>query len=123
MARLPTLRASVPTLKRQAVPELTTSATLRTRGSSWMATRARILTRAHGLCECAACAVLHRIQLARPVDHIIPLWAGGADVDGNLQAMATTCHARKTKAEERMRARGIRPAGPLDWLEWADPER
>lgn len=76
--------------------------TPRTRGSVWMQTRARILERDGGLCQCDRC--LGRGLPADQVDHRVPLWEGGADDDGNLQAIHSDCHKRKTKDEAARRA-------------------
>lgn len=104
MARLPTLRASVPTLKRQAVPELTTSGTLRTRGNTWARIRNAVLTRDMGLCQCEQCRTDGALTLATEVDHIRPLWEGGTDSMENLQAINSACHKAKTKAEAARRS-------------------
>ena len=73
----------------------TVSATRRTRGSAWMATRARILARDCGLCQ--VCKLAGRVSVARDVDHVRELADGGADDDGNLQAICGPCHAEKTR--------------------------
>jgi 5-methylcytosine-specific restriction protein A len=39
-------------------------------------------------------------------DHIVPLWAGGLDVESNTQALCVDCHKRKTAKESRWRYRG-----------------
>jgi 5-methylcytosine-specific restriction protein A len=36
-------------------------------------------------------------------DHIVPLWAGGLDVETNTQALCDACHDAKTAAESRWR--------------------
>ena len=83
------------------VKPATVSATVRTRGSAWMATRARILARDCGLCQ--VCARAGRFTLARDVDHVRELADGGADDDGNLQAICGPCHTAKTEAAEAAR--------------------
>ena len=35
------------------------------------------------------------------IDHIIPLWLGGDDIDDNCQALCIPCHRYKTKADKR----------------------
>lgn len=41
--------------------------------------------------------------IAREVDHMIPITAGGSQSDENLQALCKTCHNRKTNAERKAR--------------------
>lgn len=38
-------------------------------------------------------------------DHIIPLWLGGENREGNLQAVLDTAHKRKTQAEATVRSK------------------
>ena len=40
------------------------------------------------------------------VDHIIPLWKGGADEDANRQAVCVACHRQKTDRERIERSTG-----------------
>lgn len=47
--------------------------------------------------QCATCAIL--LPAAFQIDHINPLWAGGADSLDNLQALCANCHADKTQKE------------------------
>lgn len=46
------------------------------------------------------------VEVAVVRDHIVPLWAGGLDVESNTQALCKDCHDRKTADESRWRARG-----------------
>lgn len=87
--------------------QVKTLVTERTRGSTWMKTRHRILTRDNGLCRCEECRASGRILIAHEVDHVIPLHEGGADADHNLAAINSECHKRKS-AEEASRRRGLR---------------
>lgn len=58
------------------------------------AERARILARSYGCCnECGTPAVTLEL------DHIIPLAAGGADIEGNMQPLCVKCHKAKTRRE------------------------
>jgi 5-methylcytosine-specific restriction protein A len=100
MKKLKMLPPRVATLKTATAKPLTVE---RTRGSAWMATRARILKRANGLCECGECKALGRLLIAHEVDHIAELVDGGSDADINLQAMNRDCHKRKTEASRRAR--------------------
>ena len=48
--------------------------------------------------RCRQCGRAGRLE----VDHVVPLRRGGSEFDlGNLQALCTTCHVRKTAAENR----------------------
>lgn len=77
--------------------------TPRTRGSSWMKTRARILERDGYLCQCERCKSSASPLPAHEVDHIIPLCDGGVDGDSNLQAMNVNCHKKKSADEASSR--------------------
>jgi 5-methylcytosine-specific restriction protein A len=80
----------------------------RIRGRPLQAIRERILGRDRGLCQCAECRQLGRLRFATLVDHITPIWAGGAESDENRQAIASECHLRKTAAEAGQRATAAR---------------
>lgn len=81
-------------------------------GAEWERTRARILERAGGLCECEDCKRLGRVRLATEVDHIRPKSHGGADDEDNLQAINVECHKAKTLRERRKPKRRDAPAAP-----------
>jgi 5-methylcytosine-specific restriction endonuclease McrA len=68
--------------------------------ADWRAKRERILVR-----DSFTCAVCHRVigGKAAHVDHILPLDDGGTDDDANLQTLCSSCHGRKTRAEQRAR--------------------
>ena len=59
---------------------------------------------AHPLC--VTCQAEGRVRPVDEVDHRIPLWAGGADNESNLQSLCTPCHEAKTSREAAMRASG-----------------
>ena len=40
------------------------------------------------------------------MDHIIPLWKGGADEDANRQAVCVACHRQKSDQERIERSTG-----------------
>lgn len=61
------------------------------------------MKRARGLCECPECRLLPRPLPAEEIDHILPLWEGGAEDLANRQALNKDCHKRKTAAEARRR--------------------
>ena len=56
--------------------------------------------------RCAGCHSL--FDETFHVDHIAPLWSGGADELSNAQALCVACHAKKTTAEEAERLRRSR---------------
>lgn len=84
--------------------------TARDRGRGRQAARLRIWLRDGP--NCAACGELIDITpgTARPfeLDHTIPLWAGGKDIDSNRQCLCPLCHAGKTAREAAERAQGWR---------------
>ena len=63
------------------------------------------MLRDSGLCQ--LCAAAGRVQLAHEVDHITPKAKGGTDEEGNLQALCSPCHQRKTIEET---GRKVRPS-------------
>lgn len=86
----------------------------RLRGRAAVAQRARRLS-THPLC--ARCLLSGRLSAAAEVDHIVPLFKGGADTDDNTQSLCTACHRIKTAEDQGYRARhevGIdgRPSDP-----------
>lgn len=73
----------------------------RDRGRAWMRLRQVVLDRDGYLCQhCAARGV---VELAREVDHVVPLHLGGADHEDNLQSLCVACHQAKSADEERER--------------------
>lgn len=72
--------------------------------------RATVLARACGLCQCPVCtggaSGYRPLRPAHEVDHTLPLWAGGADAESNMQALNADCHKAKTQCEAAMRAAG-----------------
>ncbi len=67
-----------------------------------MRARAKWL-RTHPLC--CMCQAEGHVTIADEVDHITPLWSGGADNDSNYQSLCKAHHAAKTAAEAGDRAR------------------
>ncbi|MBN23100.1 MAG: hypothetical protein CL678_17575 [Bdellovibrionaceae bacterium] len=61
---------------------------------------------------CAGCATL--LPAAFQIDHINPLWAGGADELHNLQALCANCHADKTQKESILRRENANKADKLN---------
>jgi 5-methylcytosine-specific restriction protein A len=55
---------------------------------------------------CAECRRRGRVALARIRDHIIPLFEGGTEDDGNVQGLCFDCNDEKSLAES-LRARAL----------------
>lgn len=54
---------------------------------------------------CCECQAEGRVMQGQEVDHIEPLWQGGADDESNYQTLCKTHHAAKTKREAADRSR------------------
>lgn len=65
----------------------------RIRGRALQRIRAEHFSR-HPLC--VVCHAAGRLEVATELDHIVPLFMGGADVDANRQGLCASCHAQKT---------------------------
>jgi 5-methylcytosine-specific restriction protein A len=76
----------------------------RLRGWAGVQDRKRIRQRDGG--ECQACRRAGKFALGGPVDHIVPLWEGGADTDDNKELLCVPCHDAKTALEAARRAGG-----------------
>jgi 5-methylcytosine-specific restriction endonuclease McrA len=55
--------------------------------------------------KCAITGVEFRDGVKAEFDHITPLWLGGENREGNLQAITKAAHAAKTKTEATVRAK------------------
>lgn len=55
---------------------------------------------------CVMCEREGRVSLAQELDHITPLWAGGAESEANRQGLCVTHHKDKTAQEAAQRASG-----------------
>lgn len=55
--------------------------------------------------KCATSGVEFRDGVKAEFDHITPLWLGGENREGNLQAITKEAHAAKTKTEATVRAK------------------
>jgi 5-methylcytosine-specific restriction protein A len=75
-------------------------ATPRRRGREWMEVRAAWL-RANPLC--CDCRAEGRIVAGQEVDHVTPLWQGGADDESNFATRCIEHHKAKTAREARDR--------------------
>jgi 5-methylcytosine-specific restriction protein A len=92
-----------PTLQRLP-SRIGTAQVERLRGSAAVKRRSNYL-RLHPLCT--RCDREGRVSAATVPDHIVPLWAGGADnLDTNGQGLCAEHHDAKTECEARMRAAG-----------------
>ena len=87
---------------KRSVGSLTIAATPRTRGRKWMERRAAWL-REHPMC--VMCEMQGFVTAAEEVDHIVPLWDGGADDESNYQSLCKPCHSDKTAREAGHRAK------------------
>jgi len=76
-------------------------ATKRTVKSDALTKERRRLFAEHPLC--AKCLETGRVTLATERDHIVPLADGGADEEGNTQALCHSCHVAKTLSEQTQR--------------------
>jgi 5-methylcytosine-specific restriction protein A len=60
--------------------------------------RRKIAERQNWKCASDTCNLAGKLE-AYDLDHIIPLWKGGEDIEDNLQALCPACHRRKTDME------------------------
>ena len=98
---MPRLVMSRPRVQRAAPPRIQPVETTRLRGRKLQARRRRLLS-ANPLCE--KCSTLDHPVAATELDHVVPLWKGGPDVEDNLQRLCDDCHRVKSDAEARERA-------------------
>lgn len=66
--------------------------------------RNRKLRSQHKGTQCVLCGLEPNETRILEVDHIVPLWAGGLDVAGNLQTLCPNCHRLKTIADDLKRS-------------------
>ncbi|MEH3087706.1 MAG: HNH endonuclease signature motif containing protein [Xylophilus ampelinus] len=92
--------SAAPAGRIQQAPRM--AATPRTRGRKWMTRRERWLSE-HPLC--VECQARGQVTAGEEVDHIVPLWAGGADDESNYQTLCRTDHAAKTAREAADRSK------------------
>jgi len=85
--------------------------TPRLRGRSAVEARLRFL-KSNPLCS--QCLKRGHISIAEEVDHIKPLFKGGADTDDNKQSLCKPCHKLKTARD--MGHRNKRTTGPVTVL-------
>jgi 5-methylcytosine-specific restriction protein A len=68
----------------------------RQRGAIAVAERARFMSK-HPLC--AVCMRRGVLIPGTQVDHVVPLFRGGLDIDANKQTLCDACHKVKTAAD------------------------
>ena len=64
--------------------------------------RLRAVVNKAGAWPCALCVRLVPAQFTE-VDHVLPIFRGGRDEEGNLQVLCRDCHRDKTAQENRER--------------------
>lgn len=78
------------------------SSTKRLTGNSLYAIHRRLERESPRLC--AHCESLGLVGYGKELDHIVPLWQGGAESDSNRQWLCEVHHQEKTSAEASQRA-------------------
>lgn len=71
----------------------------RQRGDNWMRVRLKWF-RLHPLC--VSCESQGFIVAAEELDHIVPLFKGGADDESNYQSLCVPCHKEKTRLDRKL---------------------
>lgn len=100
--KLQALKPRLSTLVTQRIPSQ--PGTERLRGRAAVERRDRYL-RLHPLCT--ECQRHGRVRASTVPDHVVPIWAGGADnLEANGQPLCAEDHDAKTACEARMRAAG-----------------
>jgi 5-methylcytosine-specific restriction protein A len=99
MARLTTLKPRVQFLHER----IQSHQVERIRGRTLQRRRERVLSERP---LCVECERAGRVAAAMHLDHVVPLWQGGADDESNLQGLCVACHEAKTSREAGERARG-----------------
>jgi len=97
---VPSLRPRVDAIQARA-PGLKVAQTVRIRGRALQGIRRRHLEQEP---LCVRCKAKGRVVAATQVDHRVPLWQGGLDVEANRQGLCDPCHDEKTTAEAALRA-------------------
>lgn len=102
--KLRTLKPRLQVVSTARLQPMPTPTVERKRGSAGVRDRNQIKQRDCGLCQ--ECKRNGRVSLGGPVDHIIPLWAGGSDEGRNKELLCHPCHDAKTAREAAQRASG-----------------
>ena len=103
MAKLPTLKPRLQTVKAKTPISTMVSGTNRLYGNTWQKIRQQVM-----LGSQYSCAVRGRVSMYEmEVDHIKPLWLGGSNKLDNLQLLCKSpCHEIKTAQEAALRSTG-----------------
>ena len=103
MAKLPTLKPRLQTVKAKTPISTMVSGTNRLYGNTWQKIRQQVM-----LGSQYSCAVCGRVSMYEmEVDHIKPLWLGGSNKLDNLQLLCKSpCHEIKTAQEAALRSTG-----------------
>ncbi|WP_054910471.1 HNH endonuclease [Pseudomonas sp. NBRC 111135] len=101
MGRLRTLKPRLQEFKGKEYRSLPTPSEKRTTGRKRQEMRLRVWTKA--MAFCAGCGRTCDYN-SWNMDHIIPLWKGGDDLESNMQVLCIPCHADKTAKEAAERA-------------------
>lgn len=99
--KLQNLKPRVAVMKATRQPAIVQTGTKRIEGRARV-DRNKKWKEAHPLC--VKCEAEGRTRPVDEVDHKIPLWAGGADHESNLQSLCTDCHTEKTSKENYLRS-------------------
>lgn len=99
---------------RYAQPAINAVQTQRIRGRTLQRLRAYHLSR--DPC-CAVCMAAGRVRAATDLDHIIPLFKGGTNIESNLQCLCGDCHRDKTAADMgyKVKQHTGRDGWPVNW--------
>lgn len=101
MGRLRTLKPRLQEFKGREIRTLSTPSEKRTKGRKRQDMRLRVWTKA--MAFCAGCGRTCDYD-SWHMDHVIPLWKGGDDLESNMQVLCLPCHADKTAKEAAERA-------------------
>lgn len=105
MARLQTLKPRLQEVAGRNIQMAPTPSSKRTTGRKRQEMKLRVWTKA--LATCASCSRTCDFDCWH-MDHIVPLWQGGVDLESNMQVLCIPCHKEKTAQEAAERARTIR---------------
>lgn len=98
---LRTLRSLGPQLRQldTSTARVNTVASRRITGRALQARRLSLWTRKP---YCAMCGRLLEYPDGFELDHVIPLYQGGEDAEGNCQLLDRECHLKKTEADTKV---------------------
>lgn len=70
--------------------------------------RVRIFDAAQGICHCCGLKIHAERGEVWDLEHVKPLWLGGADTEENLRPAHVSCHAMKSAGERTVKAKADR---------------